>query len=184
MPQMETDGGLRPRPVGDRRERGIAVRKGSILVVALASVTLVGGLNGVAFATEPTITPVDDSFSFTSDLCPFPVHVTTHEQGIDVQYYDASGDPTSEALLRTFTGRWTNRATGAYLVERSRLRTVFPEAGGFLEIGLNFHIRLPSGRTVLIDAGKLFFDDGELVFEAGKHQVEEGDIDAFCAALR
>jgi hypothetical protein len=162
----------------------MTMKRGAFLVVALASVTLAGGLNGVAFATEPMITPVDDSFSFTSNLCPFPVHVRTHEQGIDVQYYDASGDPTSEALLRTFTGRWTNRATGAYLVERSRLRTVFPEDGGFLEIGLNFHIRLPSGRTVLIDAGKLFFDDGELVFEAGKHQVEEGDVDAFCAALR
>jgi hypothetical protein len=170
--------------VGAAERGGTAVKKGSILVVALAAATLTVGLNGVAFATEPTITPVDDSFSFTSDLCPFPVHVTTHAQGIDIQYYDASGDPTSEALLRTFTGRWTNRATGSYLVERSRLRTVFPEDGGFLEIGLNFHIRLPSGRTVLIDAGKLFFDDGELVFEAGKHQVEEGDVQAFCAALR
>ena len=162
----------------------MAVKKGSILVVALAVAALTVGLNGVAFATEPTITPVDDSFSFTSDLCSFPVHVTTHAQGIDIQYYDASGGPTSEALLRTFTGRWTNRATGSYLVERSRLRTVFPEDGGFLEIGLNFHIRLPSGRTVLIDAGNLFFDEGELVFEAGKHQVEEGDVGAFCAALR
>ncbi len=61
---------------------------------------------------------------------------------------------------------------------------MFPADGGFLEIGLNFHIRLASGRTVLIDAGNLFFDDGELVFDAGKHQVEEGDIDAFCAGLR
>ena len=55
--------------------------------------------------------------------------------------------------------------------------------GGFYEFGLNFHIRLPSGRTVLIDAGKLFFDDGELVFEAGKHQVQDGDVSAFCAEL-
>jgi hypothetical protein len=43
---------------------------------------------------------------------------------------------------------------------------------------------LPSGRTVLIDAGKLLFDnDGNLLFEAGNHQFEDRDVGALCAAL-
>ncbi len=163
------------------------MRKRRYVSVAIAFVTIalvVGILGGVASATAPKITPVDDTFSFTSHLCPFPVEVTTHATGTDIQYFDAEGNPTREVLLRTFTGTWTNPRSGTYLVEHSRLTTLFPEDDGFLEIGLNFHIRMPDGRTVLIDAGRLVFDDGELVFEAGKHQVEDGDVAAFCAALQ
>jgi hypothetical protein len=156
------------------------------VAVAFACTVLALGVHeGVAAATAPTITPVHETFGFTSHLCSFPVEVTTHAQGLDVQYFDAQGNPTREVLHRTFTGTWTNPHSGTYLVERSRLTTVFPRNGGFLEIGLNFHLRLPEGRTVLIDAGKLSFDDeGQLVFDAGKHQVEEEDVGAFCAALR
>jgi hypothetical protein len=140
-------------------------------------------LSGSAFATAPRITPINDSFSFTSDFCTFPVQVAETAQGFEIQYFDAAGNPTRDVLLLTLTGTWTNPQSGEYLVERSRVENVIPQDGGFYEIGLNFHIRLPSGRTVLIDAGKLFFDDGELVFEAGKHQAQDGDVAAFCAAL-
>jgi hypothetical protein len=163
------------------------MRRHRFLSIALVFVTIglaVGILGGVASAIAPKITPVDDTFSFTSHLCPFPVEVTTHATGTDIQYFDADGNPGREVFLRNFVGTWTNPRSGTYLVEHSRLTSIFPDGGGFLEIGLNFHIRLPGGRTVLIDAGKLFFDDGELVFEAGKHQVEDGDVAAFCAALQ
>jgi hypothetical protein len=136
-----------------------------------------------AFATAPRITPINDSFSFTSDFCTFPVQVAESAQGFETQYFDAAGNPTSDVVLLTLTGTWTNPESGEYLVERSRVRNVFPQDGGVYVIGLNYHIRLPSGRTVLIDAGKLFFDDGELVFEAGEHQAQDGDVAAFCAAL-
>ena len=96
---------------------------------------------------------------------------------------ESRGHSTPRRGSTTPNWGWTNPRSGEYLVERSRVRAVIEQDGGFYEFGLNFHIRLPSGRTVLIDAGKLFFDDGGLVFEAGKHQVQDGDVAAFCAAL-
>jgi hypothetical protein len=153
--------------------------------IALATtVVAVGVLGGAASASAPTITPIHDTFRFTSDLCSFPVQVIERAQGLDMQYFDAQGNPTREVVHLMLSGTWTNATSETYLVERSRVTNVLPEAGGFSEIGLNFHLRLPNGRTVLIDAGKLVIDDGEVVFEAGKHQVEDGHLAAFCAALR
>jgi hypothetical protein len=152
---------------------------GLLLVTGL----LLSVLGGSASATAPRITPISDSFSFTSHFCGFPVRVNERAQGSEIQYFDRAGNPTHDVLLQTVTGTWTNPRSGEYLVERSRVRALIEQDGGFYEFGLNFHIRLPSGRAVLIDAGKLFFDDGELVFEAGKHQVQDGDLTEFCAAL-
>lgn len=137
----------------------------SLLAIGL----LLSVLSGSASAAAPRITPINDSFDFTSTLCGFPVQVAERAQGFEIQYFDAAGNPTRDVLQQTLTGTWTNPRSGQYLVERSRLRAVIQQDGGFYEFGLNFHIRLPSGRTVLIDAGK--------------HQVQDGDVSAFCAEL-
>ena len=149
----------------------------------VAIISIVGVMAAPARAMAPERARVDDSFTFTNHFCGFPVQVNERAHGSEIQYFDSAGNPTHDVLLQTVTGTWTNPRSGEYLVERSRVRAVIEQDGGFYEFGLNFHIRLPSGRTVLIDAGKLFFDDGGLVFEAGKHQVQDGDVAAFCAAL-
>jgi hypothetical protein len=43
---------------------------------------------------------------------------------------------------------------------------------------------VPGGGAVLLQAGRLVFDDaGDVVFEAGPHQVLSGDTDKLCEAL-
>jgi hypothetical protein len=50
--------------------------------------------------------------------------------------------------------------------------------------GLNWHFKLPSGRTVIIDAGKLVFDaEGDIIFQAGKHQIEDTHFQILCQLL-
>jgi hypothetical protein len=52
------------------------------------------------------------------------------------------------------------------------------------DIGLSFHLSLPGGRVVLVDAGKIEADSEQnIVFEAGKHPIAAGDVAAVCAAL-
>jgi len=51
-------------------------------------------------------------------------------------------------------------------------------------VGLNWDFKLPSGRTVAIDAGRLIFDaEGNIIFEAGKHQVEDTEFQILCPLL-
>ncbi|MDP9295414.1 MAG: hypothetical protein M3O88_01795 [Actinomycetota bacterium] len=132
----------------------------------------------------PEIKPVDDTFSFTPDICRFPVKATTRITGTEILFFDDKGNVLRDVYHFFAYAVWTNPRSGKSVTEADHLTTVaFPD-GGFAEVGLNFHLSLPSGRTVLIDAGKLVFGDEGIVFQAGKHQFEDGDFAAVCAALR
>ena len=79
---------------------------------------------------------------------------------------------------------WRNPASGKSVIERDHVHNVFYEDGTVAIMGLNFHLSLPHGRTVLIDAGKLRFDtDGYISFEAGNHQVADGAYSGLGSAL-
>ena len=97
----------------------------------------------------------------------------------------AAGNVTEDVIHFFVYAVWKNPDSGRSVIEQDHLMSMVPpDDQGFLELGLNFHLSLPSGGTVLIDAGKLHFDnEGNLVFEAGNHQFEDGDFGALCAAL-
>lgn len=48
-----------------------------------------------------------------------------------------------------------------------------------------FHVNVPGAGIVLIDAGRVVFDEatGEVIVVSGPHQALEGDFSAICAAL-
>jgi hypothetical protein len=50
---------------------------------------------------------------------------------------------------------------------------------------LVFHVNVPGAGIVLIDAGRVVFDEatGEVIVVSGPHQALEGDFSAICAAL-
>lgn len=154
------------------------------VILLLLTSGIVAALTGPALAQAPEMKPVDDSFSFTPDICPFPIEATGKLTGRETLFFDDQGNVSQDVFHLFFSGVWTNPRTGKSVIERDHLTSVVFPDGGFAELGLNFHLSLPSGRTVLIDAGKLVFDDGGIVFQAGKHQFEDGDVAAVCAALR
>lgn len=154
------------------------------VIVSVLTLGIVATLAGSALAAAPEIKPIDDTFTFTVDICRFPIEAVTRITGTETLFFDDRGDVSRDVLHLFASAVWTNPGSGKSVIEQDHLSGVVTEAG-FLEIGLNFHLSLPGGRTVLIDAGKLVFDeDGNILFQAGKHQFEDGDVGAVCAALR
>ena len=160
-----------------------------LISVSIASTLIVGILAlspGTSVAAAPEIKPVDDTFTFTiQGICSFPIRVRTHITGTELLFMDAAGNVTEDVIHFFVYAVWKNPDSGRSVIEQDHLMSMVPpDDQGFLELGLNFHLSLPSGGTVLIDAGKLHFDnEGNLVFEAGNHQFEDGDFGALCAAL-
>jgi hypothetical protein len=156
------------------------------LGLLLLTIGAISTLTGPALAMAPEIKPVDDSFSFTLDFCRFPIEATTRITGTETHFFDEQGNVLRDVLHLFAYAVWTNPRSGKSVIERDHLTSViFADDEGFAEIGLNFHVSLPGGRTVLIDAGKVVFDsEGDVVFQAGKHQIEDGDVGGVCAALR
>jgi hypothetical protein len=56
--------------------------------------------------------------------------------------------------------------------------------GQTASVGMRFRVAFPGLGVVLLDAGRIVFDaDGNVVFEAGPHQVFNEDFTEFCAAF-
>lgn len=135
-----------------------------------------------AQAIAPEITQVDDSFTFTSRLCEFPLHVTTRLTGTETAVFDRQGDVIRTLLHNDLYAVWTNPLSGRSVIERDHLFAVVYQDLRSFDIGLNYHLSLPSGRVVLVDAGRLEYrSGGEILFEAGRHPIEDGDVTALCA---
>jgi hypothetical protein len=161
------------------RHRRLAAR--SVLLI----IALVVTSTGYAQAAAPRIEPVDESSRFTLNFCPFPVRATSRFTGTQTLFFDKRGNVERTLLHVTTFATWTNPRSGSSLIERDHLfAIVHPDLSSW-DIGLNYHLSLPSGRVILVDAGKLVYDaDQNIVFEAGRHPIEDGDVAALCAAMR
>jgi hypothetical protein len=154
-------------------------------IVALAFVLslVVGVFATAASATQPRRRSYTATFdAVRRDLCSFPVRV--HEDAVitDTRYFDESGDVVRRVFPATFNG--TASHAGNVVLERETVNQTVTSDLAVITVGLNWHFKLPSGRTVVIDAGRLVYDaDGNLTFEAGRHQFVDREVRAFCAAL-
>ena len=125
-------------------------------VSAIAIVSLAGAMMAPpAMAMAPERSRVDDSFAFTNHFCSFPIRVPTTITGTDTLFFDAQGNVLRDELHLFVSAVWRNPASGKSVIEGDHVHNVFYEEDGFAIMGLNFHLSLPHGRTVLIDAGKL-----------------------------
>jgi hypothetical protein len=154
------------------------------LVAVMTALGFAGAIGAPAQAMAPERTRVDDSFTFTNHFCSFPIRVATRITGTDTLFFDADGNVLRDELHLFVYAVWRNAGSGKTVIEADHVHNVIYADESFAIMGLNFHLSLPHGRTVLIDAGKLVVGpDGDLTFEAGNHQVTDGAVTALCSAL-
>jgi hypothetical protein len=151
-----------------------------LLVLGLAIMASPAG------AIEPRTSTFADSTSFViDDICEFPIEINLQVQGTARLFFDRSGNAVREDVHVSYQGTWTNRDSGKSVIEHETVNfRNDPITGAFEVVGLNWHFSLPSGRTVVIDAGRLILDaEGNIVFEAGKHQIQDTEFQVLCPFL-
>jgi hypothetical protein len=162
----------------------MGVFRRAAVLAGLATVGLAGVNAPFAFAATPTFQQFQGSFTeVDTQTCGFPITVNENFAA-DVQFfYDEQGN-----LIRSLNHiqlRGTDSANGVSLLETADFTHTYDFTTGVNgDLGVISHVIVPSGGTVLIDAGRVLSDDqGNVLFAAGKHQVLSGDISAYCAAL-
>ena len=120
-----------------------------------------------------------------STSCDFPFLEVFDGRVTITTFFDDQGNPVRIKFHLPFHGTLTNEATGESVSADQVLQlTVDLEEGAESDVGLRFRVVFPELGVVLLDAGKVVFDeDGNVVFEAGPHQIVNEDFAEFCAAF-
>jgi hypothetical protein len=158
--------------------RGMFAIAGLVTAVALVAAPAVR-------AERPTLThnqPISfDQFDTTS--CSFPFHEIGDGFVSRTVFVDENGTPTR---IRTHVdGVAVNEANGktAQLQENLVIETDL-DSDERTWSGIRIKATMPAGGALLIDAGRVIFDaSGEVIFEAGRHQLIHEDFAAFCEAM-
>lgn len=159
----------------------------TMLTVAIALIGGTGLLAGPALALRPQTFSFTFEDSFTDrSTCGFRVLLRFTGSVRGTEYFDRSGNLIRVQLHGEDFGTATNPKNGNTASGSDAwLEVIDVRAGTDTIVGLFFHLNFPGAGIVLIDAGKVTFEaDGDIVFEAGPHQVLNGDFAALCAALR
>jgi hypothetical protein len=154
--------------------------------LTLALIVLPLALAAPALAVPPTtvVFTVDNDSSVNTSLCGFPITFTQNGTFKETTYYDSAGNPV-KSILTNFNSRFTETASanGKTLVANFPAVNItsFP-SGEFVTAGLRSAYHAPGAGLILLNAGRVVRDaSGDVVFEAGQHQVLDGDVGAFCA---
>jgi hypothetical protein len=124
--------------------------------------------------------------------CDFPIRV--HEFGPFkiADYYDGDGRLVKEILTAGAGGpfTFTDTANGTTLTMQMQSAPIVTtyNADGTVRTeainGLEWKFTAPGGGIVLLDTGRLVLDgDGNVIFEVGAHQRQNGDVARFCASF-
>jgi len=152
-------------------------------------VALVVGLAVIApaAAVPPEKVVIEDVHieQVDSSSCDFPFLEVFDGRVTIRTFFDEEGTPIRIQFYLPFHGTLTNEATGESVSADQVLQvTVDLEEGTESDVGLRFRVVFPGLGVVLLDAGKVVFDaDGNVVFEAGPHQIVNEDFAEFCAAF-
>jgi hypothetical protein len=104
----------------------------------------------------------------------------------NVLYYDESGNLVKEVVWAHFVGTNTNDTTGKVLRDNGQRHITFDYVNNTLtESGVLRHITVPGSGIVLHESGRIIISlsDDSVISMAGPHQLLEGDLTEFCAAL-
>jgi hypothetical protein len=102
-------------------------------------------------------------------------------------FYEQQGNPDRLMIRHWGTDTFTNSVTGQaykgsydwnYMVDFS---TIPPQGSA---LGMVYVITIPGAGAVMLEAGRIVMDRyGNVYFEAGPHQLSNGDFGALCAAM-
>ena len=102
-------------------------------------------------------------------------------------FLNKDGEATRVATLWQIDAVYSSPETGVSATMNSETfhSVLDVETGEQRSSGVQFHLVVPGAGTLLIDAGRLVFDDDfNITFAAGPHPVylpQEGDLDRICA---
>ena len=155
--------------------------------LALALIVLPLMFAAAALAAPPTTeeTVVVNDETVDSDICAeFGFDVTFIENGTfkTRTYYDREGNEV-QTILTNSSVRFTSIASANGKTLLTNYPLVFITRGdGDIRVGLRNAYHVPGAGVVLLDAGKLILEinTGDVIFEAGQHELLNGSIDDFC----
>jgi hypothetical protein len=163
--------------------------KRMIMLLTLGTtMVLVLALAGSASAETPpeVLTFHEEGTEFIADCGDFDV-LTDFELDLRViVFFDDEGNEDFARLHFAFHDFFYNSVTGEGFPETNSTNNLVDLQTGneITSEGLSYHVTVPGEGVVLLQAGRLVFDEaGEVVFEAGPHQVLNEDTDKLCEAL-
>jgi hypothetical protein len=145
-------------------------------------------LAGSASAAKPEATTFhEEGTYFLADCGDFDVLTDFEEDASVVLFFDNQGNEDFLRVHEHFHDFFYNSVTGEGFAETDTVLDVIDLQSGTESLsGLAFHVTVPGEGVVLLDAGRLVADaEGNLVFEAGHHQIfgSNPDTEKLCAAL-
>jgi hypothetical protein len=163
------------------------VKRIIMLSTFAATMAVMLALAGSAFAASPEQETFQEEVTeeFIADCGDFDV-LTDYVLDVRIiTYFDRAGNPDSSKVHFTFQDFYYNSETGEGFAETESGIDVFDvQTGELTSHGLSYRVTVPGGGAVLLQAGTVVYDEaGNVVFEAGPHQVLSGDTAKLCEAL-
>jgi hypothetical protein len=157
------------------------------LLVGVAALASVVATPAEAVAPTKFVFTVEN-FTWTDDLCGFPITHVENGTGKFAIFFDQDGNPVK--AIGTDMGRFTNTASanGKTLVSNQPFVTILDfVAGTHTEVGLIVAFHVPGEGVVLLAAGRLVvrLTEGpptpeDVIAVNGPHEPIEGDVEAYC----
>ena len=163
-------------------------------LIALTALAVLISLVAASLASAAAPVTVEKNESFTRHFANLPdcegsgfTHTEDYQITRSVtEFYDREGTLVREVLHIRFVGTATNDETGKTLPITGTRHLVFASDGTFIETGVLRHVTVSGDGIVLHQSGRVVWPPEEglaPLFVAGPHELLEGDVAAFCAAL-
>jgi hypothetical protein len=168
-----------------RKTRSLA--GAAALVLGLTSLALAPA--APALATEPTTFVFTvDNFTWTDDLCGFPITHSENGTGKVTVFADQQGNPVKSIATDMSRFTITAAANGKTLVSNEPTVLILDfEANTLAQLGLIVAFHVPGQGVILLAAGRLLVVPtgapptlADVLAVDGPHQPIEGDVAAYC----
>lgn len=160
-----------------------------LLAILALTLSTLASTAQAALAAPPQIETFHLEGSYEVGICPSGVTLLgTYTEDVRlITFFNEAGDPVSIQVHVQYVAVVTNTETSQTVRDHAH-GTVFidPIEGTRVNVGLFYSTTVPGLGVVFHDVGKLVRDieTGDILFEAGPHDVLHGDeVALFCAAL-
>jgi hypothetical protein len=163
---------------------GRKVLSGSLFVAI--SVSILGAWTPAhADGPDRVVVPIDTTL-VDDTSCDFPFVEEFTGRLVFLDFRDDAGNLVERKVHVEARGTITNPATGETVPVQEILNAFLDfEEGTRTWAGMRLKVTIPGVGAAILDVGRVIFDSsGNILFEAGPHQLLHEDFDDFCDALR